>query len=500
MKDPGIRGLLAASFAGKAVYAVANLGMLPLFTWLLGGEAVGLLGFFTSLLVVVTVFEGGLSSSLIRELSRLDCREGPDRACMEAVFALVNTYLVLFAAIGLLVGLAMWGAADYLAAEWLKAADLPTGSIHAALAWMSVFIGLNFPILILQGAFVGRERHVALNRVFVPYALARTIGVIVLQYLLGRPYRVEDFFMYQCAVQLSYAAVLAYVLYRDDSARNVRIRPSLRVLRQGAGFGAGVFLISVTSVVVLQLDKLYLSGLVQLDAYAAYALASSLAAAPYVASSAIYAVVFPRFSAQLAAGAMDEAARAYRSSFVLAAVPLALVASIAWFLSAPLLRLLFENALAMRAASLLPMLLAGSTIQSLLAIPFALQLAAKWTSLALKLNLAFIPMIVIAVPIMHRHFDMEGVAAIWLSYNVCSFALTIFFLSRRFRQLRAAIFGALAAPGVAIACAVPIVWGFQRWIADGWHDAAIAVCALIIFCCLLAMFARTLRTSIASLA
>ena len=57
-KLASLKSLLAASVSGKIVYALSSLVSLPLLTKLLGAESIGLIGFFTTLLMVMMVLEG----------------------------------------------------------------------------------------------------------------------------------------------------------------------------------------------------------------------------------------------------------------------------------------------------------------------------------------------------------------------------------------------------------------------------------------------------------
>lgn len=90
---PNLRALVLASFTGKAVYALSSLAALPVLTWMLGQESMGLLGFFTTLVMVFMALDGGLTSSVTRELARLaTLRLRAPRRYYLLVFAAANTY------------------------------------------------------------------------------------------------------------------------------------------------------------------------------------------------------------------------------------------------------------------------------------------------------------------------------------------------------------------------------------------------------------------------
>lgn len=438
MSLPSLRNLLLASLSGKVTYAVSSLVMLPLFAGLFGTEAVGLLGFFTTLLMVLMVLEGGLTSGVTRALaSESHSSTATESSGQGVTLKIINTYLLTFVALGTFVASFVAISADLIASNWLNVESLSISDVRESIRWMGVFVGLNFPIAILQGALTGRELQIGLNILYAPYALARTLGVLAAFYFIGEPYQTAHFFMAQAIIQSIYLLALIALSYFDLPKNPLRVAPDWRILRDGFWFGRGVFFISMTSAVVMQFDKLYLSGKVSLGTYAAYAMASSFAGLPYVLSSALHGVLFPRFAKHYAKGEDRKIAQLYLSAFLASAVFFIVLVIGAWFFSVNALRLIFEPPLAEEIVSFFPILLTGAALQALLSIPFALQLAAGWTSLALRLNLIAAPVVLILVPTTYSVCGPRGVAAVWLIYNIFSFFATLYFLQGRFCYLKA---------------------------------------------------------------
>ncbi|MGH8601215.1 MAG: oligosaccharide flippase family protein [Gammaproteobacteria bacterium] len=460
-----LRYSLLASLAGKAIYALSSLSMLPLVTRLLGAESVGLLGFFTTLLMVLMVLEGGLTSAIIRELAGHNRqRERTAVRYLRYTYSLTNTYLLFFLGIGFLVALIVMGGAGILATGWLKFEVLTISLVKSSIICMGLFIGLNFPILILQGALIGSEMQISMNLLYVPYALLRTFGVLSVLHLVGERASVELFFSLQVLVQIIYLIGLLFLFYNKGGWLFLRSSPRWRILRRGFQFSAGVMLISLTSVVVVQFDKVYLSGLFPLEQYAVYALASTFSGIPYIFSSALQAVLFPRFSMNIAAGDHHKIERMFRGALSgFGMIVIALCCAV-WFFSIYPLRLFFDGKLASDVAQVLPILLMGTVLQSLLIIPYALQLAAGWTSLALRLNLCSIPFIVVALPLMTNSFGMAGAAWVWFGYNLISFSATFYFVLKHFCFLRPAFFNFMKLVAFFVFLACPIFAAVLMWI------------------------------------
>lgn len=476
-----LRGLVLASFVGKLVYALSSLAALPILAWMLGQESVGLLGFFTSLLMIFMALDGGLTSSVTRELAGLARvkQRAPLRYRM-LVFAITNTYLLLFLAIGLLVCMIISLNAGLLATSWLNVEGLETSQVRNAILWMGLFIGLNFPVLILQAAFQGREMQVRLNLLYVPYALLRTIGVLGGLYLLGDHASIELYFLLQVIVQLLYLIGLILAFFRGEKPVAWRVRPAWRFVRRGFSFGSGVLLISLTSVVVVQIDKLYLSGTLSLADYAVYALAGTFAGIPYIFSSSLYAALFPRFSSLSVGGDQLRLAQVFRAAFCGFTIILGVLCIAAWFFSIYPFRLMFESPLAQSVAQITPVLLVGTAFQALLIVPFALQLAVGWTALALRLNLVSIPVILIALPLMVSAYGAVGAAWVWLSYNFIMFALTLYFVNRRFPFLLPSSIIFMKVMALLLGLLTPTFYALEFWLFPGFSDVQVVMILVLI--------------------
>ncbi|MCD7045587.1 lipopolysaccharide biosynthesis protein [Pseudomonas petroselini] len=207
-------------------------------------------------------------------------------------------------------------------------------------------------------------------------------------------------------------------------------------LKKGISFSRGVLFISLTTVFVVQFDKVYLSGHTALVEYAAYTLASTIAGIPYIFSSALNSVLFPRFSISL--NTLDEAAlfKIFRASGIGVVLLMGVLCPAIYFYAGDVLGSLFDASLARRINEVLPILVAGTAMQCLLIVPFALQMAAKWTSMSLRLNCIWIPIVIILLPSLISQFGIVGGAYSWLIYNMFLCSMSFYFVGRRFEYLK----------------------------------------------------------------
>jgi O-antigen/teichoic acid export membrane protein len=431
-----IRTLFLASFSGRVIFAASSLISLPLLTKILGAEAVGLIGFFTSLLMVLMVLEGGLTSSIIHKLaSSVRCEQYAPARHSKSTKILIKTYFSLFLVLGLIVLLLVWMSAEIVSSQWLNFESLSYAEVVESIHCMSIFIGLNLPILVLQGVFVGREMQPTLNAIYIPYSIARTLGVVLLLQLMPSGASITTYFYIQVIVQSLYLLMLLAMLYKSIGFNPFVRGFKLVVLKKGVKFSGGVLLISITSVIAVQYDKVYLSGNVGLSDYAAYTLAATLAGVPYIFSTAFSAVLFPRFSKSYAADNSAELERVFRSAFSIIALVMSVLCGCIYWLSDGLLHIIFDAQLAYKINDILPLLIIGTALQSLSIVPFSLQLAMKWTQLAFRLNLACVSIMLVALPFLVKFYGVLGAAYMWVVYNVVSIVLTCFFLVKKLPYL-----------------------------------------------------------------
>lgn len=438
LKKSNIRSLLLASLSGRLVYALASIVSLPWLARLLGAEAVGLVGFFNTIVMVMMVFEGGLTSSLIQKLASNKAKESVTSERYK-IFSgsMALTYFVFFVVLGTVISSVMSVSSKMLVDGWLHVGSIPESEVVASLICIGLFVGMALPVMVLQGILVGRECQLKLNMIYIPYSLARTLGVLLVIWGLSKNQDVKFYFMLQVGIQFLYLVGLLLASVSEFSEVYKRMAIKIVYLKKGASFSRGVLFISLTTVFVVQFDKVYLSGHTALAEYAAYTLASTIAGIPYIFSSALNSVLFPRFSISL--NTSDEAAlfKIFRASGIGVALLMGVLCPAIYFYAEDVLKILFDASLASNINDVLPILVAGTALQCLLIVPFALQMAAKWTSMSLWLNCIWIPIVIILLPSLISQFGIVGGAYSWLIYNVFLCSMSFYFVGRRFAYLKA---------------------------------------------------------------
>lgn len=426
MTTASTRSNLVANLAGRGIALVSTLAFLPAYLRLLGPDAYGLVGFFTALLGVLTLTDVGLSATLSRELARLS--ELRDVSRMRDT---VRTLELAYAGIVIAVLMLLLLGAEYVGSEWVQRDPSKASDTVRAVRLMSVAAALQLGSSIYQGSLVGLQRHVRLNVVLSTSALLR--GTLTTAVLAFRSPTADAFFLTHIAVA---AATLLWIRRGTWAALGLAgHRPSFQrsVILSAWRYASGMMAMTLTGTVLMQSDKLVLSRLLPLDVFGYYTIAWTVAQLPLsLLSTPIQNTFFPRLTQLVARHDVAGLAALYHFSCQAMAAIVMPVAAVAAAFPEELLAIWIGAGEAARvSAEPLQILIVGSALAALTAIPYAAQLAHGWTRPQVILNTiavaAFLPGLILLVAGM----GMRGAGLAWTLLNVAYLCFIYFYVHRR---------------------------------------------------------------------
>jgi O-antigen/teichoic acid export membrane protein len=402
-----------ANLAGSGWTALVGLACTPLYIRFMGMEAYGLIGFYFMLQGVIQILDLGLSPTMNREMARYSVLPGKTGEARD----FVRTLEIGYWAIGILIGCAVWYSAPYIASHWIKTGNISPSEVRRAVTIMGALTALQWPLSFYQGGLLGLQRQVLHNGITIATSTLSGGGALLILWLVSPT--VSAFFTWQIAVSLLQAGVTTIALWgclpRSDHA--ARFDPG--ITRNIWGFAAGMSGITITALVLTQLDKVILSKMLTLKTFGYYILAgmvgnglSGLLIAP------MFNTIFPRFSALVAARDEKSLLEMYHGSTqVMAVMILPAAAVIAIF--SPEIMLLWTGSpeIADNTAPIVSLLVAGTALNGLMNLPYALQLSHGWTRIGIAINTFFILTLVPAIVLMTMHYGAPGAASAWLALN-----------------------------------------------------------------------------------
>jgi O-antigen/teichoic acid export membrane protein len=417
---------ILANVAGTGLGMAVLLAVVPLYLRLLGAEAYGLVGLFTTVMVASTALDLGLGATLNREVARLTARPHPDGDGRDVAMTLEAGGW----SVGVVVGVLFAAAAPTIAGRWLTLSTLTTDEVRGALWLMAAAL----PALVARGLYLaglnGLQRQPLANLVQVGGSAARAVASVAALSLLAPS--VTVFFVVQTALLYLETLVAAVALRRalPASARGGRIHPA--ALRSVAGFSAGVSGTMLLGFALTSLDQIVLSAILPLAEFGYYTLAVAAANAVGQLVQPVTTAVYPRFSQLVERGDGPALAEEYHFFSQLVAVLVLPLGSLLIFFPGDLLVLWTRNErVAMTVGTVLGLRAVGTVLNALMHVPHVLQLAFGWSSLGAGVNAVALVVVAPATVLLSLRWGGAGAAAVYVGLNAAALLLAMARMHRR---------------------------------------------------------------------
>ena len=406
-------GLLNSAWTALVTFAVV-----PFYIDYLGIEAYGLIGFFITLQGVFLILDMGLSPTVSREIARAG-----------AANRLLNTANLLHSVAVFYWGVALFIFALFLlfsplmATYWLDARQFDAQQVSKAVLLMGLVIACRFPHSIYRGALIGAERLVLMNGINIVMITVSSIGAVLV--LANISSSIIAFFLWQALCGAALTLLMHRAAWKTIGAGSQggqkKIRPQFekKALRKVWRFTAGMTVVSLCGVVLLQLDKILISAILPLEDYGAYmiaVLAGSIFSAFFMP---VFNVIYPRMTALVEARDTATLICLYRKgtrSLGLLLFPLAMVLGL---YAESFVALWTGNAeLAAKVAPLILYLSVGFSINGVMHFPYALQLASGRTRIAIYNSVTLMIVMVPLTLFLVAKFGLVGGAASWMTVQI----------------------------------------------------------------------------------
>ena len=446
-----LRRNVIANYLGQGWAAAMGLAFVPLYIRYLGMEAYGLIGLFALMQAWLGLLDMGMTPTLGREMARFTA--GARSA--QSIRNLLRSLEIVCFSVAIAIGIVVWAASGWLASDWLKADRLSAGVVQSAIAVMALVIALRFVEALYRGALFGLQRQVWFNAVNAAIATLRGVGAIVV--LAGISTTIEAFFLWQAFVSLISVIVIAAGVHSSLPRTDIPARLSLKALHEIRGFAGGMLGIALLSLLLTQVDKVLLSRLLTLEAFGKYTLAATVAGTLYLVVTPITAALYPRLVELASDNDGGELASVYqRGAQLVTALTAPAALLLALFGDGVLFAWTGNAGLAHSAGPLLSALACGTFLNGLMYMPYQLQLAHGWTSLALKVNAVAVAVLVPAIFWIVPAYGAIGAAWVWIALNAVYVIVSIDLMHRRLlpaeksRWYLSGIASPLAATGVTL--------------------------------------------------
>lgn len=402
---------LLAGLASSIWIAIVGLAVIPLYLKHLGIDAYGLIGFFATTQALLSLLDLGLAPTINREVARRSASGNLSEARN-----LLHTLSVVYWVMAFIVFSIVIVLAPYVATYWLRSNVIGKESLEHALILMGLVVACRWPIGLYAGALMGMQRVVISSTISAAMMTFGSIGAVFILAFISPT--IEAFFIWQAGVALFHVAVIRSNAWKALGKGEVG-RFDINELKQIWRFSVGVSGITLSGIVLMQLDKILLSKMLSLDDFGRYTLAGAVASALYLFITPLFNAIYPRMSTLVATGEIEKLTSLYRigTRFFLALFfPISIVIAV---FSENLLYLWTRNQqLAISSAPIVSLFVIGTALNGVMHFPYALQLASGATKLPLTINAILIAIMIPATIIFASAYGALGGAAAWALLNI----------------------------------------------------------------------------------
>ena len=401
-----------ASYLGSGWSALMGLAFVPLYVRYLGIESYGLIGFFATLQVWLSVLDMGLAATLNREMARFSAGS----SAVKSIHDLLKSTEIVYAGVACTLAISVASLAPWIATHWLNAKALDAGTVARSIMLMGLVIAIQWMGTLYRSGLLGLQRQVWLSTVTAATATTRAVGSAVVLAFVSPT--VTAFFIVQGAVSAAEALILGWHLRRSLPRSPLAHEFSVHSLQQVWRFAGGLTIIGLLATLLTQLDKILLARLLPLDEFGYFMLMATAVGALSVFIVPILNVAYPRFAEIVASSDRRGLVSEYHKFAQLLSVGVLPFALMLMFFPREIIYLWTGDPTITQAVSpLLRVWALGTALNSLTHIPHMAQVAHGWTRLAITANTIAVAITIPALVFLVPRYGAMAAAWLWVGVN-----------------------------------------------------------------------------------
>lgn len=405
-----LRKNIFANYAGTGFVVIAPMLALPYYLYNLGNSVWGLVSFIVTLQALLSLIDAGISQALVREFAACNISNEKKQYKLGVIlFGFERMYWGFAILVSIIVLLASHQITHY----WLKLDGVSVGQAKIAIIGAVALFTFQLPGSVYRSLLVGTQAQVLLNIIMSAGALMRHLGGVL--------------------VVLTWPTLSAYLAWQVLSAaletmvrsffawQTLHIKRSEccwdKSLMQGMllpiiGMSGATLLGALT----VQMDKLILSGMVSVEKFGYYVIASTLA-------TGVLQLLYPIVNALIphAVNLRDEVKALRSFNFKYAKLVVLIIITLGlifYFIGYIFLQWWLKSAeIAQQVYSVLSILLIGTALNALYTIGYINWIVKGQLFKVFQVNLVSLIVSVISIPLMVTKFGIVGASLGWITIN-----------------------------------------------------------------------------------
>ncbi|MET3107578.1 O-antigen/teichoic acid export membrane protein [Oxalobacteraceae bacterium GrIS 2.11] len=406
---------ILANFIGVAVTTLLTLIVVPFYLKNLGPAAYGLVGISTMIQGWIMLLNAGLAPVAGRQAAQAHIG-AVDWASTARFFRTVDWFLI---AISLPIIVLAFVLRYWLAEHWLGKNNLGADTIALSIVLLVIMTLIRLATNVSRGIIANVEAQIWLNLNLIFFNFLRFAVSIP---LVAHWQSITTLFYWWVFV-----AIAEYVSVQLKIARLVPVNMPYFVfdfneLKKHGKMAATLALTSSIWVVITNLDKLLLSGILSLADYGYFNVATLLAGGVLSLTQPISQAFQPRLTKAFTQGGVDEACLELRRCTRWVILLIMPVGAVIFAMPESILYLWTrDHAVAANAAMILRGYVLGSTLIAVGSILYIYQVAIGNVRWHLRGNLMFALILFPTLPVVVKLYGAQGAAWLWAGFNLFLF-------------------------------------------------------------------------------
>jgi len=421
-KPISLKKNIIASYISQIYIILLGIVILPFYISEIGAEAYGLVGFFAMLQALFTLLDFGLTPAISRETSRYR-GGGIDLISYRKLYRILN---VIFISVAILGSIVLTLFSNDIATKWINVSSLSISEVVFSFKVMAIAIAIKWMGGLYRGVVSGFEDIIWLSSFSALFSTVRFLGVFPVMWYFGSTPTV--FFSFQFIIYLIEFIALylrANALLPNISATQKKsLGWSFGVIKPILGFSVSIAFTSAIWILVTNVDKMIISGLVSLEDYGYFSLAVTIAGGILLISQPISGAITPRMTKMVAENSTADMLKIYhQSTQIIAIITGTITIVLAGFTEQILYVWTGDYTIVNEVAPIMRLYAIGYGVLAISAFPFYLQVALGNLKLHVIGNLLYI---ILLLPILYlsiRTYGLIGAGYTWFFVN------SFFFLS-----------------------------------------------------------------------
>jgi|SaaInlLV_10m_DNA_2_1039722.scaffolds.fasta_scaffold00428_15 O-antigen/teichoic acid export membrane protein len=411
---------IIANFFGQFYTIIIGIVMVPFYLQYLGAEAYGLVGFFALMQSWMMLLDMGISPTLGREVAKV--RSSVEESVKVVFKKLLHSLEFVFIIVAVIITSSILLFSFDISSKWLTIESMDINTVSYCISLMGVMIGLRFLSSLYRSGINGAEEQVWLSTFNIIIVTFKFVGVFLILYFISTD--VLYFFKYQMIIAIVEFIILAIKFYKVMDIGRFKLYFSYESVKPILPFAMGIAYTGGIWILLTQLDKLLLSGVLPLAEYGYFALVGMIANAVLQLMRPIALAIQPKMVSLIQQGREKEMIVLYKKATQLMSVIVFSVVAIIGIYSYELLYSWTGNIEASKwAKDILFWYVMGNGILTIAAFQYSLQFGYGNLKMHIYYNtfsaLISIPLIIWSA----YNYGATGVAIVWFVFRLVSFLI-----------------------------------------------------------------------------